>query len=357
MNRRRFTAAALAACAAVSRRAEAALAGDIFNYSGPDRQAILEAGARREGRVMFYSALIPNLGLRAIVNGFQKKYPFISIESWRGTEVNITQKMLAELRAGAPVGDVMEGSELAPLFLKSALLQKFTSPEAEKIPPQYREKSGLSMATRFSYYGSAYNTKLVPPGTQPKTFEDLLAPKWKNRLAWRVGSNSGAHMFVANVMLTMGDAKADAYFKALSAQNIVAFNGAANALVDRVIAGEYAVTLTVALHLPIIAASKGAPIAAHPLQPMPTAVASIMIPKGTKHPNAAMLFVDYVLSTEGQTVLRDAQYFPVNREVQPLKELWPVSPQLAGLKENFISDEVLSETQAKAEGMFKKHFG
>jgi ABC-type Fe3+ transport system substrate-binding protein len=82
-----------------------------------------------------------------------------------------------------------------------------------------------------------------------------------------------------------------------------------------------------------------------------------MIPKGTKHPHAAMLFVDYVLSTEGQTVLRDAQYFPTNRDVQPLKELWPVSPRLAGLKENFISDEVLYSTQAKVEGLFKKYFG
>ena len=82
-----------------------------------------------------------------------------------------------------------------------------------------------------------------------------------------------------------------------------------------------------------------------------------MIPKGTKHPHAAMLFVDYVLSTEGQTVLRDAQYFPANRDVEPLKELWPVSPRLAGLKENFIDDEVLYATHTKVAALLKKHFG
>ena len=251
---------------------------------------------------MFYSSLIPNLGLKAIVDGFKKKYPFVAIESWRGTEGNIAQKMLAELRAGNPVGDLLEGSELAPLFIKSGLLQKF-SPEAIKTPAEYRDKTGLTAATRFSYYGTAYNTKLVPPGTQPKTFADLLDPKWKNRLAWRVGSDSGAHMFVANIMLTMGEAKADAYLKALAAQNVVGFTGSAQALIDRVIAGEYAITLTTAQHLPIIAATKGAPIAAQVLQPMPSTVASIMIPKGTRHPHAAMLFVDYVLSAEGQSVL------------------------------------------------------
>jgi iron(III) transport system substrate-binding protein len=260
------------------------------------------------------------------------------------------------LRAGPPVGDLLEGSELAPLFIKSGFLQRFYSPEIMKTPAEYRDKTGLTAATRFSYYGTAYNTKLVPPGTQPKSFTDLIDPKWKNRLAWRVGSDSGAHMFVANLMLTMGEASCDSYLKALAAQNVVGFTGSAQALIDRVIAGEYAITLTTAQHLPIIAATKGAPIAAQVLQPMPSTVASIMIPKGTKHPHAAMLFVDYVLSSEGQTVLRDAQYFPVNQEVQPLKALQPVSPRLAGLKENFIDDEILYATHGKVAALLKKHF-
>jgi iron(III) transport system substrate-binding protein len=255
--------------------------------------------------------------LKAIVDGFKKKHPFVALESWRGTEGNIATKTLAELRAGAPVGDLLEGSELAPIFIKTGLLQKFSSPELAKTPAQYRDKTGLTAATRFSYYGTAYNTKLVPTGTQPKTFEDLLDPKWKNRLAWRIGSDSGAHMFVANLMLSMGDAKADAYLKALAAQNIVGFTGSAQALIDRVIAGEYAITLTTAQHLPIIAATKGAPIAAQVLQPMPSTVASIMIPKGTKHPHAAMLFVDYALSAEGQTFCATRNISPSTRTSSP----------------------------------------
>jgi iron(III) transport system substrate-binding protein len=354
LNRRMFSAAAVASV--VGRRAFATPAPNPFDYAQPDRQKFLEDGARATPRLMFYSSLIPNLGLKAIVDGFKKKYNFVEIESWRGTEVNIAQKMLAELRAGQPFGDLLEGSELAPLFIKSGLLQKFSSPEAMKTPAEYRDRTGLTAATRFSYYGTAYNTRLVPPGTQPKTFADLLLPKWKNRLAWRVGSDSGAHMFVANIMLTMGEAKADAYLKALAAQNVVGFTGSAQALIDRVIAGEYAITLTTAQHLPIIAASKGAPIAAQVLQPMPSTVASIMIPKGIKHPHAAMLFVDYVLSAEGQTVLARAQYFPVNSEVQPLKELQPVSPRLAGLKENFIDDETLYATHDKVAALLKKYF-
>ncbi len=175
-------------------------------------------------------------------------------------------------------------------------------------------------------------------------------------MAWRVGSDSGAHMFVANIMLTMGDAKGAAFLRALSTQNIVAFAGSAQALIDRVIAGEYAITLTTAEHLPVIAASKGAPIAAQPLQPVPATVASIMAPKGVRHPHAAMLFIDFMLSPEGQSVLRDAQYFPVNAKVQPLQSLQAVSPRFAGLKENFISDSVLYETHSKVEAALKRYF-
>ncbi|HXJ02118.1 MAG TPA: extracellular solute-binding protein [Micropepsaceae bacterium] len=353
LDRRQFST--LAVLALASPRAMAA-APDPFDYQGPDRQKFLADGARREGRLMLYSSLIPNLGLKAIVDGFHKKYSFVDIQSWRGTEGNIAQKTLAELRAGPPVGDLLEGSELAPLFIKSGFLQKFHSPEIAKTPAQYRDATGLTAATRFSYYGTAYNTKLVPPGTQPKTFTDLLDTKWKNRLAWRVGSDSGAHMFVANLMLTMGEADCDSYLKKLATQNVVGFPGSAQALIDRVIAGEYAVTLTTAQHLPVIAAAKGAPIAAQVLQPMPSTVASIMIPKGTTHPHAAMLFVDYVLSSEGQSVLAQAQYFPVNQEVQPLTLLQPVSPRLAGLKENFIDDETLYATHGKVAALLKKHF-
>jgi iron(III) transport system substrate-binding protein len=354
LNRRQFSAIAVATLA--SPRAFAAKQPDPFDYQGTDRQKFLTDGARREAALTLYSSLIPNLGLKAIVDGFRAKYPFVDLQSWRGTEGNIAQKTLAELRAGPPVGDLLEGSELAPIFIKSGLLQRFASPQITRTPAQYRDKTGLTAATRFSYYGTAYNTKLVPPGTQPQSFSDLLSPKWKNRLAWRVGSDSGAHMFVANLMLTMGEAPCDSYLKALAAQNVVGFTGSAQALIDRVIAGEYWITLTTAQHLPIIAAAKGAPIAAQVLQPMPSTVASIMIPKGTKHPHAAMLFVDYVLSSEGQSVLAGAQYFPVNQEVQPLKALQPVSPRLAGLKENFIDDEVLYATHGKVAALLKKHF-
>src|SRR6266567_6217169 len=91
LSRRGFSLSAVALMAGT--RAFGAGVADPFDYSGPDRRKFLEDGARREGRLMFYSSLIPNLGLKAIVDAFKRKYPFVAIESWRGTEGNIAQKM------------------------------------------------------------------------------------------------------------------------------------------------------------------------------------------------------------------------------------------------------------------------
>ena len=82
---------------ATATHARGASASDPFASLGADRKRMLEDGAKREGALMFYSSLIPNLGLRAVVDAFRKRYPFVDLQSWRGTEVAITQKTLAEI--------------------------------------------------------------------------------------------------------------------------------------------------------------------------------------------------------------------------------------------------------------------
>ena len=99
LSRRDITAAA--AGVMLAGRAFAAKAQvSPFSYTGADRQSVLEKGAHLEGRLTFYSSLIPNLGLKAITDGFRRKYPYIAVETWRGTEIDVAQKTLAEMRAG-----------------------------------------------------------------------------------------------------------------------------------------------------------------------------------------------------------------------------------------------------------------
>ena len=124
--------------------------------------------------------------------------------------------------------------------MRAEIAEHFTSPALADYPEQYLDPNGLWAATRISYYCMAYNTDQVSAADVPKTFEDLLDPKWKGKMAWRIGSESGTPLFITNLRTAWGEEKADEYLKKLAEQDIVNFGaGSARTLVDRVIAGEY----------------------------------------------------------------------------------------------------------------------
>ena len=111
---------------------------------------------------------------------------------------------------------------------------------------------------------------------------------------------------------------------------------------DRVIAGEYAIALQIFAHHPLISAGKGAPVTSQLLPPVASAPGTLVIPKGSRHPHAALLLVDFLLSKEGQEILAAAQYLPVRPDVQPLAQIAPIVPSRAGVEENFINPEKLN---------------
>jgi iron(III) transport system substrate-binding protein len=357
---RRITRAAIGLLAGVTCAAPVAVSAatvqEILTYRGADRQAMLEAGAKKEGSLNLYSALTINQALRPLAEGFRKKYPYLKVEFWRAESRKIAQKSLAEIRAKTMVGDVLEGSGLAEIMVKAKAIEKFHTPAIDAIAPEYRDKESQWVPSRFSYFGVAYNTRLIPPGSQPKTYEDLLDPKWKGKIAWRAESESGALLMVTTLRLSMGDAKADAYFRKLKDQGIIGFTGSARTLVNRVIEGEYPIAVNIFMHHATISAQKGAPVAPQSLEPVPSINGTMMIPKGVARPHAAMLFVDYYLSKEGQEVLKKARYFPVRGDVKPRKELEPLVPKVTGVKEMFISPEVLFDNRKTSEALYRKYF-
>jgi ABC-type Fe3+ transport system substrate-binding protein len=330
----------------------------ILTYNGADRTEKLVAGARREGQVTYYSAMIVNQALRPLTAAFQKKYPFLKMSYWRGDSEEIHTKLSAELRANNLIVDVVEGTGIGELAVRSGLAQPAWSPELAGIPGYMQDPRRLWAPTRMSYFSIAYNTRLVADSSAPKTYEDLLDEKWKGKMAWPLLSAIGAPLFVTNLRLAWGDEKALAYLQRLRAQNIINF-GAGNprTLVDRVIAGEYAIALQIFAHHPLISAGKGAPVAARLLPPVASAPGTLVIPKGSRHPHTALLLMDFLLSTEGQKILAAAEYLPVRPDVEPLAQIAPIVPARAGAEENFISPEKLNaytESSAKiVEDLFR----
>ena len=337
-------AAALAAFCLMPLTASAqAPADSILTYVGPDRTDRLIEGAKQEGALTFYSGMIVNQALRPAAAAFQAKYPFVKMSFWRADSEEIETKLAAEMRANNPVGDVIEATGIGELAVRAGLAQPIASPELSGIPEKFRDPNRLWVPTRMSYFGLAYNTRLVASGTQPKTYDDLLDPKWNGKMAWPLLTAIGAPLFVTNLRLAWGDDKAKAYLQRLRGQNIVNF-GAGNprTLVDRVIAGEYPIALQIFAHHPLISAGKGAPVTAQLLPPVASSAGTLVIPKGSRHPYAAALLMDFLLSRDGQQILAAAEYLPVRPDVEPLAQIAPIVPSRTGVAENFISPETLN---------------
>jgi iron(III) transport system substrate-binding protein len=133
-------------------------------------------------------------------------------------------------------------------------------------------------------------------------------------------------------------------------------SGSARTLVDRVIAGEFPIALNIFAHHPLISKSKGAPVDSRLLDPVPSTAGTMVIAKGVRHPNAALLLVDFILSKEGQQILADAEYFPVRPDVKPQPALASVIPERAGVPELFLSPDLLNQNTARSEKIFEELF-
>jgi iron(III) transport system substrate-binding protein len=340
---RNAMSAALAGLIVVLCAVAAPAADDIVNYRGPDRQQKLLEGAAKEGQVVLYSALIVNQMLRPLTAAFTKKYPFIKMSYWRADSEELLPKISAESRAGNVVADLFEGSGGGEIAVAAGLTQPFYSPMLAEYPASYRDLGDNLAPTRLSYFSIAYNTKQVVADKVPKTYQDLLDPQWKGRMAWPY-ANTGRYLFLIGLRLAWGEDKAMDYFKKLAQQKVINFaSGSARTLVDRVIAGEYPIAINIYAHHPLISAGKGAPVNSQLMDPVPSAAGTISVIKGAPHPHAAMLLVDFLLSKEGQKILSDAEYFPARPDVPPLPQLAGIVPKTAGYSEIFVAPQKLKE--------------
>src|SRR5262245_58485976 len=190
---------------------------EIVNYRGADRQQVLIDGARKEGQVVLYSALIVNQMLRPLAAGFMKKYPFIKMAYYRADSEELLPKLSAEARANNIVADLFEGSGGGEIAVEAGLTQAFHAPVLTDYPKMYLDPKSHLAPTRLSYFSIAYNTRLVPPAKVPKTYADLLDPQWRGKMAWPY-ANTGRYLFLINLRLAWGEEKAMAYFQKLAEQ-------------------------------------------------------------------------------------------------------------------------------------------
>ena len=355
----RVVARCVAACLAASpfSMARAATVAEIANLAGPDREQILVEGARKEGKFAIYSAMIDDQALRPVTEAFKRKYPFVDAQFWRADSRDLVHKALAEARAKAVVGDVIEGGGVSQPLARAGVLQPFSTPVNAAWSSDLRDPKGFWAATRLSYFGAAYNTRDLRAEDTPKSYDDLLDPKWKGKLCWTGPAETGSGlMFITFMRLVRGEEAAEAYFKKLGEQKIVNYTSSPREVVNKVMAGECLIALNIFLHHAVISQQKGAAVAALPLEPVVANASIATLAKGTQNPHAAMLFIDFLLSKEAQQVLEKADYFPVHPEVAPRPGLAHVIPKSAGLQSRFLTEDFMFAARAKSIELQKKYF-
>jgi len=314
----------------------------------------LIAAAKKEGELTWYTTQIVNQFARPAAEAFQKKYG-VRVNYIRADSNEVTLRLQNEGKAGRVMADVFDGTGATAALKAANLVAKYIPESANRLPERYKDKDGYWVATNLYVLTPGFNTDLVKKGTQPRTFEDLLDPRWRGKIAWNSSvTPSGAAGFVGVVLAHMGQEKGLAYLRQLSGQKVVGLQVAARQVLDQVIAGEYAIALNIFNNHAVISAMKGAPSAWIPMEPALAVFSCLSLTAGAPRPNAGKLFIDFLMSEEGQKLYRDADYLPVDPAVQPKDPA--LRPGDATFRAVFMTPEEIHDNLPKWGAIYKDIF-
>jgi iron(III) transport system substrate-binding protein len=268
------------------------------------RKAALEEGAKKEGEIVWYTSM-SFTDYPKIVGAFQKVFPFITVKANRLTQSTIFTKVDTEAKAGRFAADLVGSAPTEIWELKQkGYSVAYLSPELKAFPSGSFDPEGFWSAFEVTPIVLAFNTKLVPQDDVPRSYQDLLLPKWKGKM--NLGSDEYAWF---SVMLDkMGKSKAIEYMKALAKQQLHIPGSSSVMRLQLMLAGESAVAIAARGRRATEYKEKGAPIDYRLLDPYPAEPNALTLMRRAAHPHASLLFIDWILSEEGQTVL--AQQIP-----------------------------------------------
>jgi iron(III) transport system substrate-binding protein len=297
----------------------------LNSLTGTERDDTLMQKAKEEGALSLYTS---NVSLQSFVDAFTAKYG-IPVKVYQATSESILQRVTQETKANHQGADIVEtnGTELTVLSRDGAL-HPYRSALRDKVRPEGQLDDWT--ATRFNMFVVAWNTDKVHQGQQPVSVEALADPKWKGRVSLEVG-DSDWYAAMNKYFLDKGRTQADVdkLFAAL-ASNAKVVNGHTTQ-VQLLGAGQYDVAASAYSHNVETAADDGAPItwkppSGTPVQPVVLRPNGAGLVANAAHPAAAVLFMDFLLSPQGQKIIADShQLGSVITEHDPLAGVETVS--------------------------------
>jgi iron(III) transport system substrate-binding protein len=269
----------------------------------PITPQLIEA-ATKEGKVVLYTAMEIKTA-QALAKNFEKKYPGITVQVERTGSERIFQRVSQERASNIFTADVLDSTDQAQFITWKTqnILEPFVPSEALKFPASERDPDGAYASVRFTLIPIAYNTNMVKPEDAPKSFADLLDPKWSGKMVKAHPSYSGA--IVTSTYQTV-KAIGWGYFEKLGKQKILQVQSSTEPP-KKLSLGERAVAADGLEYVHIQLMEGGAPIAiVYPSEGTPFVPSCEAIAKNAPHPNAARLFISFMVSRETQQYLIDA---------------------------------------------------
>ena len=303
-------------------------------YQGGDREKLLVDGAKREGQFTLYTS---HTWFRTLVKDFEKKYPFVKVSEWRNDSKNLIRKVLEESKSGRVLVDVVETTaDGMGVIKREGLFQEYYSPEARYYPNELkpRGKNGFFyLPDRETYNSLGFNTTLIPTTAAPRNLKDLIDPKWKGKMA--ITSTSTGVRWIGNALDTLGRD----YLEKMADQEVSVQDMAPAVLIGLIGSGEVPMSPTIFDANVAIAKQKGSPVEWRPLEPVVTTVGSSALMAKAPNPHTALLFIDFLLSKEGQQLIMKGGLWSPREDIGTVEQKF---------KKNYLDEKYsLEELKAK----------
>ncbi|MEY3922822.1 MAG: Fe(3+)-binding periplasmic protein precursor [Pseudomonadota bacterium] len=310
--------------------------------TGAERLKRLAEGAKKEGLVSIYTSM-PLDDMAALTSAFEAKYG-VKAKVWRSGSEKILQRGLLEAKANRFEVDVFEtNSPETEVLSREKVLIAGNSPFLNELIPQAIPSHKEWIATRLNIFTCAYNTKLIKKEELPKTYQDLLDPKWKGKLSVEADDSD----WLAETVMKMGEEKGLALFREIARKNAVSVRKGHTLLSNLVASGEVPLALTVYNYKIEQMKNSGAPIDWFALDPTIARPNANGVARNAPHPHAALLFQDFELS-EGQHILGKRDFIPTSTKVPSTLNKMPLifaNPKTTlddGQKWNKIYDDIFN---------------
>jgi iron(III) transport system substrate-binding protein len=279
----------------------------ITLYNGPDREQRLAEGARREGELMLYTSFTVQ-DMEAINAAFEKKYG-VKVKMWRAGASKVAQRALTEAQGNRFDVDVIEANTVALESLhREKVLAPVHSPHHASLIPRAVPAHKEWVGSRLNVFVHAYHTNSVKKDELPKTYADLLDPKWKGRL----GIEEGDYDWFSGVIDNLGEEKGLQLFRDIVANNGISVRKGHTLLTNLAASGEVPLALTVYDFTAQQLKEKGAPLDWFVMEPVVARANGLAVAARAPHPHAAALFYDFMISEEGQQILKSRNVTPTS---------------------------------------------